>query len=316
MPGIDTFQHTTLGGLLWLIEVKYFVLNRSLKVCNAVIENAKNRIERIANLVVASPWMERFFRLGYGAKGVVYAIVGWLAASAAFGPGGRTTGTRGALRSLVNQPFGQGLLGFVAIGLSGYVLWRFVQAIMDTENQGTDAKGIILRLSYAGNGSIYAGLAFTAVQMSIGEVDIDNGYGSRDWTALLLAQPFGQWLVGTVGVIVIGVGFYEFYQAYTAKFRRKFNLNEMSDTEKTWATRIGRFGLVARGVVYTIIGFFLIQAARLSNSNQVRGLEGALDSLAGQPYGRWLLGIVAIGLIAYGLYYIVQARYRQIHILG
>jgi hypothetical protein len=88
----------------------------------------------------------------------------------------------------------------------------------------------------------------------------------------------------------------------------------MSDAEKTWATRIGRFGLAARGVVYNIIGFFLIQAARQSNSNQVRGLEGALDLLAQQSYGRWLLGIVAIGLIAYGVYYIVQARYRRINV--
>jgi hypothetical protein len=258
--------------------------------------------------------MERFFRLGYAAKGIVYTIIGWLAASAAFGSGGRTTGTRGALRSLVNRPFGRVLLGLVAIGLSGYVLWRFVQAIMDTENQGTDAKGIIQRLSYAGNGSIYAGLAITAVQIIMGEVDFDNGYGSRDWTALLLAQPFGQWLVGTGGALVIGVGFSEFYQAYTANFCRKFKLSEMSDTEKTWATRIGRFGLGARGVVYSIIGFFLIQAAHQSKSQQVRGLEGALDSLAGQPYGRWLLGIVAIGLMAYGVYYIVQARYRRINV--
>ncbi len=279
-----------------------------------MIKEAKNRIGQIASLVVASPWMERLFRLGYVAKGVVYAIVGWLAASTVFGSGGRTTGTRGALRSLVNRPFGRVLLGLVAIGLSGYVLWRFVQAIMDTEHKGTDAKGIIQRLSYAGNGSIYAGLAITAVQIIMGEVDFDNGYGSRDWTALLLAQPFGQWLVGTGGALVIGVGFYVFYQAYTANFCRKFKLNEMSDTEKTWATHIGRFGLVAKGVVYNIIGFFLIQAARHSKSKRVRGLEGALDLLAQQSYGRWLLGIVAIGLIAYGVYYIVQARYRRMKV--
>ncbi len=284
-----------------------------MKGWNSSIEKAKNYLERIASLAVANPWAERLFRLGYVAKGVVYAIIGWLAASAAIGSGGKTIGTRGALRSLVNRPFGRILLGFVAIGLSGYVLWRFVQAIMDTENQGTDAKGIIVRLSYAGNGLIYGGLAVTAVKIIFGEVEIDNGYGSQDWTALLLAQPFGQWLVGTVGAIVVGVSFYEFYQAYTANFCRNFNLNEMSDTEKTWATRIGRFGLAARGIVYSIIGFFFIQAARQSKSNQVRGLEGALDSLARQPYGRWLLGIVAIGLMAYGLYYVVQARYRKIY---
>ena len=130
-----------------------------MKGWNSSIENAKNHIRRIANFVVANPWAERLFRLGYAAKGLVYAIVGWLAALAALGPSGRTTGTRGALRSLLKQPFGRILLGLVALGLSGYVLWRFVQAIMDTENKGTDAKGIILRLSYAGNGLIYGGLA-------------------------------------------------------------------------------------------------------------------------------------------------------------
>lgn len=302
-----------------------------------MLENAKKRIKRIASLVVASPWtkhlfrlghvvrrvlyaivihpwMQRFYRLGYAAKGVVYAIVGWLAASAALGSGGRTTGTQGALRSLVHQPFGQGLLGVVALGLLGYVLWRFVQAIMDTENQGTDAKGIIQRLSYAGNGSLYAGLAMTAVQILVGEVELENDYGSQDWTALVLAQPFGQWLVGILGAIAIAIGFHQFYRAYTANFRQSFKLNEMSDTEKIWATHIGRLGLTARGVTYCIIGFFLIQAARQSKSNQVRGLNGALDSLAQQPYGPWLLGAVAIGLIAYGIYYIVQARYRQINI--
>ncbi len=284
-----------------------------------VIKNALNRIERIAYLVVTNPWAERLFRLGYAAKGLVYAIVGWLAAWAAFSPGGRTTGTRGALRSLLKQPFGRILLGLVAIGLSGYVLWRLVQAILDTENKGTNAKGIILRLSYAGNGLIYGGLAITAFEFIDDElereVDIDDSYGSRDWTALLLAQPFGQWLVGTVGMSVIGVGFYEFYQAYTANFRRKFKLNEMSDTEKTWATHIGRFGLAARGIVYSIIGFFLIQAARQAQSKQIRGLEGALDLLARQSYGQWLLGIVAFGLIAYGVYYMVQARYRRINVI-
>lgn len=271
-------------------------------------------VKGILYRIVINPWMQRFFRLGYAAKGVVYTIVGWLAASAAFGPGGRTTGTRGALRSLVNRPFGRGLLGLVAIGLSGYVLWRFVQAIMDTENQGTDTKGIIQRLSYAGNGAIYGGLATTAVQIAIGEIELEDDYDSRDWTAWVLAQPFGQWLVGMLGAIAIAIGFYEFYRAYTANFRRSFKLNEMSDTKKTWATYIGRLGLTARGVTYCIIGFFLIEAARQSKSNQVRGLNGALDSLARQPYGPWLLGSVAIGLIAYGVYYIVQARYREINI--
>ena len=263
----------------------------------------------------ASLWVERLGRFGYVSKGVVYGIVGLLAAQAAFGRGGKTTDTQGALQTIVNQPFGKFLLALVAIGLIGYVIWRFVQAIKDPENKGNDAKGLAVRIGYAVNGLIYASLALSAVKIVMGTGGGKNSSDStEDSTARLLSQPFGQWLVGTVGAIVMGVGFYEFYQAYTAKFCRNFKLNEMSDTEKTWATHLGRFGLAAKGVVYSIIGFFLIQAARQSKSKQVRGLEGALDSLARQPYGRWLLGIVAIGLIAYGVYYIVQARYRRINV--
>jgi hypothetical protein len=134
----------------------------------------------------------------------------------------------------------------------------------------------------------------------------------QDWTARLLSQPFGQWLVGLIGAFIIGFGFYQLYRAYKAKFRKEMKLREMSPTEETWATRIGRFGEAARGIVFAIIGFFLLQAARQSDPNQARGLDGALQALAQQPHGPWLLGIVALGLVAYGIHMGVQARYRRI----
>ena len=203
------------------------------------------------------------------------------------------------------------MLSIVAIGLLGYALWRLVEAVADPDHKGSDAKGLLQRCSYAVNGLVYAGLALSAVQIVLG-FGGSSSNASRDWTARLLAQPFGQWLVGTIGALVIGLGIYQFYEAYKAKFRQKLKLNEMSEAEQTWTVRIGRLGLGARGVVFGVIGFFLIQSAQQSDPNQVRGLAGALESLAQQPYGAWVLGIVAIGLIAYGIYYIVQARYRQI----
>jgi hypothetical protein len=135
---------------------------------------------------------------------------------------------------------------------------------------------------------------------------------TQDWTARLLSQPFGQWLVGIVGAFTIGLGFYQLYKAYKAKFRKQMKLHEMSSTEETWATRIGRLGEAARGVVFVIIGFFLLQAARQSDASQAQGLDGALQSLSQQPHGPWLLGIVALGLVAYGIHMGVQARYRRI----
>ena len=258
-----------------------------------------------------SLWVERLARFGYAAKGVVYGIVGLLAAQAAFGTGGKTTDTKGALKEIVTQPFGKVLLGVVAIGLFGYVLWQFVQAIKDPEDKGTDTKGILQRIGYAISGIIYAGLALSAVRIILGSPS-GNSNSTQDWTALLLSQPFGQWLVGTVGAFIVGLGFYQFYKAFTTKFRKEFNLSQLSDTEQKSVKAISRFGLAARGVVFCIIGFFLIQAARQSDASQAQGLGEALQTLAQQPYGAWLLGIVALGLIAYGIYMVMQARYRRI----
>lgn len=258
-----------------------------------------------------STWVERLARFGYAAKGVVYGIVGLLAAQAAFGAGGKTTDTQGALQEIVTQPFGQILLALVAIGLFGYVIWQFVQAIKDPEHKGTDAKGILQRIGYAISGIIYAGLALSAVRIILGSGG-GNSNSTEDWTARLLAQPFGQWLVGTIGAFIIGLGFYQFYKAFTTKFRKEFNLTDLSDTEQKSVKGISRFGLAARGVVFCIIGFFLIQAARQSDATEVQGLGEALQTLSQQPYGKWLMGIVALGLIAYGIYMVMQARYRRI----
>ena len=141
-----------------------------------------------------------------------------------------------------------------------------------------------------------------------------GGGGAQDWTARLMAQPFGRWLVGIVGAIVIAVGLYQFYRAYSAKFKEKLMLSRMSRTEETWATRTGRLGFAARGVVYAMIGWFLIQAALQSNPSQAGGLGRAFRELSSASYGPWLLGVVALGFIAYGVFALVLARYRRIYL--
>jgi hypothetical protein len=265
-----------------------------------------------ASVEQASPWIERLGRLGYAAKGLVYVLVGVLAAQAAFTTGGQTTDSRGALQQIVQAPFGRVLLAIVAVGLVGYALWRFVQAGMDTENKGTDTKGILTRGAYAIVGLLYLGLAFSAVRMIMGSSDSGGGdAATQGWTARLMSQPFGQLLVGLVGAGVVGFGLYQLYQAYSAKFREKLKLGEMSPTEETWTERLGRFGYGARGIVFTMIGAFLIVAAIQAQPEQARGLGGALATLSQQPYGPWLLGAVAIGLVAYGVFMLAEARYRR-----
>ncbi|EAW34753.1 DUF1206 domain-containing protein [Lyngbya sp. PCC 8106] len=256
-------------------------------------------------------WVERLARFGYATKGAVYGLIGILAVMAAFTSGGKTTGTKGALRTIAAQPFGQILLILVAVGLVGYVIWRFVEAIKDPDHKGSDFKGIVTRLGYIISGLIYAGVAVNAALLAIGSSSGGGGDSKQTGTARLLSQPFGQWLVGTLGALIIGLGFYYIYKAYKTKFRKKLNLRELDYKQEKLVVNVCRFGITARGVIFTMLGFFLIQAARQFEPSKARGLDGALHTIAQQPYGKFLLAIAAFGLIAYGIYMLVQARYRH-----
>ena len=278
---------------------------------NSPLGIVKDEAQRISQS--ARGWIIPLARFGYAAKGVVYLIIGGLAALAAFTGGGRTTDSRGAFEEILSKSYGKLLLGAIAIGMAAYAIWRIVQAAKDTENKGSSAKGIARRIGYAVIGAIHIGLAYSAVKLILGSGGESRGdAASKEWTAKLLEQPFGQWLVGAVGLGFIAFAVSQFYKAYTAKFREKLETNEMDEKTQTFATRTGQAGLSARGVVFGIIGFFLIQAAMHSSAGEARGLSGALRALEQQSYGQWLLGIVALGLIAYGFYMLVQARYRRI----
>lgn len=257
--------------------------------------------------------METFARFGYVAKGFVYAAIGILALLAAFSIGGQATDTTGALQAIANQPFGQMILVLIAIGLVGYALWRLIQAINDPENKGTDAKGIFTRLGHVFSGLAYIGVAVNAAMLAIGASDGGSGNNSKqDWTAMVMQQPFGRWLVGIAGAVTIGIGFWRLYQAYKIKFRKKLNLNDLNPQQEDWLVNISRFGIAARGIVFVMIGFFVLQAAKSYDPEKVKGLDGALLTLTQQPFGKVLLALMALGLIAYAVYLLLQARYRRI----
>ena len=172
---------------------------------------------------------------------------------------------------------------------------------------------MFFRIGYAVSGLIHASLAASAAAMVFGSGQSGSGdAASKEWTATLLEQPFGRWLVAAAGAGFVIFALAQIYKAFTAKFREKLKTGEMSQTVENFAVRTGRVGLVARGIVFGIIGAFLALAAWRSNAGEARGLSGALHALEAASYGQWLLGVVALGLIAYGFYMFVQARYRRI----
>jgi hypothetical protein len=259
----------------------------------------------------AKQWIENLARVGYAAKGTVYMLVGLLALLAALNWGGRATSSEGALLTVANQPLGKVLLLVVAVGLLSYLVWQFVQAIYDPEHNQSGWGAWVRRLGYALGGLAYGGLALFALKIVFNR-PTGGSDSSDEQTATLLAQPFGQWLVGAVGVFFVAYGFFYFYRAYATQFRRHLKLQHMGAREVAWSTRIGRFGLAARGVVSVIVGHFFVQAALTADPTQSENTGGALQTLEHQPYGGWLMGLVALGLMAYGVHMGVQARYRRI----
>ncbi|MGH3090313.1 MAG: DUF1206 domain-containing protein [Rubrobacteraceae bacterium] len=271
---------------------------------------AKEHAEEAARR--ASPWIERMARLGYAAYGTVYALVGALAAQAAFGGGGEATGQSGALTSILSAPLGRTLLGVVAFGLLGYAMWRLIQGTTDPDNECDGAKGVVKRADHVANAVFHAALAFTAAQLALGSGG-GGGGSPDDYTATIMSQPFGRFLVLAVGIGILAAGAYQFRKACKTDFMDNLKPGEMRLSERRWAIRIGRVGYSARGVVFGVIGAFVVQAAATFDPRDARGLGGALETLSRQPFGPYLLGAVALGLIAYGAFMFVVARYRRVN---
>lgn len=257
-------------------------------------------------------WIAYFARFGYAAKGVLYGGIGILALLQALDfSSGKTVGSKGVLVAIASQPYGQVMLAILAISLMGYVLWRFIQAFVDPEHSGHDAKNIVRRVGYAVSGLVYASVAFSAISILISSSS-GGGKSAQEWALTVMQQPFGRWVVGVGGLLAVGLGCYYFYRAIKAKFRKHMKLHEMSDTAKTWAILVGRVGNAARGVVYVVIGFFAVRAAWTFDSSKIKTTEGALAVFDDNPADEWILSILGVGFIAYGIHMGFQAVYHRI----
>jgi hypothetical protein len=271
-------------------------------------EEVRDKGEQVARQ--AGPWVERLARLGYIAKGVIYAVIGFLALREAVGAGGRSTDPSGAIHSIGTQPFGGVMLALLAVGLACYALWKVVQGVKDPDGKGSDAHGIVRRVAYVGSGALYGLLAYTAAQSILGAEDTSEDAATA--SAMAFQPPLGPILVWLVGTIVVAVGLYQLYAAYEAKFRDDLRLQQMGETEERWIIYAGRIGTAARAIAIGVAGAFLLLAAYQSDPSKARGLGAALEIVQLQPLGPYMLGTIAIGFLVYGAFMFAIARYRRI----
>ncbi|GBU17071.1 MULTISPECIES: DUF1206 domain-containing protein [Methylobacterium] len=249
-------------------------------------------------------------RVGYGARGTVYCLVGGLAVLAALGRGGQAGDSGSALRTVLHGPFGVVLVGLIALGLAGFAVWRVVEGVTDADRRGRSPKALLVRAGHVVSAVAYAGLALTAGRLAFGIGRASaGGDGVKDWTAWLLSQPLGPWLVGLVGLGVAGTGIGYGVKAWKGDVAERLSLPPAAGD---WPCRIGRFGYAARGIAFLIIGGFLLSAAWTQASSEAEGLSGAFRALRSQPYGSVLLAVVAAGHFAFGAFGLIQARYRRI----
>ncbi|MEO7136468.1 MAG: DUF1206 domain-containing protein [Gemmatimonadales bacterium] len=259
-----------------------------------------------------APWVERLARVGYLAKALLYITIGLVAAQAAFGPQRGTTDTQGALRLVHGMTFGRVILVIMAGGLVGYAVWRVVEAVLDPQGRGLGAKGVALRAGSAGRGLLHGALALTALRLAYGDRSATNGDQAREWTTVAFGLPGGELLVWIAAASVAGYGVYQLYRSYAPKLGSQLDLSRLQDPARAWVVGVSRFGIAARGVVFCLIGFFLARAASQHDAEEVGGVRESLGLLAG--IGRWPFVVVALGLVAYGAYELVNARYRRIRI--
>ena len=261
--------------------------------------------------VTTSHAFERFARTGYVARGVIYALMGILAIQLARGVGGEKPSQEGAMRLIADQTFGRVLLLLVALGLAGYAALRFTQAFVGRTSEA-GRFSTFDRIAAFGSACAYTLFLVIAISLLVGSAGGGGGGEPKAATADALGWPAGQAIVFAAGALFVGVGAYQAYLGISRKFLSYTKTEYMSQATHRRFTALGVVGHFARAVTFGLVGIFLVKAAVQYDPQEAVGIDGALQRLTTHAYGTVALIAVAVGLIAFGIYSVVDARYRAI----
>jgi hypothetical protein len=274
----------------------------------SAVANVKSLTQKAA----FSSLMEVLTRLGYGVRGLIYVIMGLLAVQVALGKGGALASPQGAIAAIGKQPAGMVFLWVVLVGLIAYAVWGVVRAVYDPLGKGHGLKGLLARFGFLVSAFGYGILALTTYDYITGVSQTTNGSQTQKFIVLIMGMAWGRWAIGILGLAVLAGGLYQIYLGFSAGFERQFQTYALTPKEVKLATDVGRFGTSVRGVVFAIVGGLISLGAYRANPSQPVGIDTALATLMHQPYGIWLLGIVAVGLIAFGFYSMLSALWFRL----
>ena len=272
---------------------------------------AAARYESRPREVASRRVFERLMRFGYVIRGILYIMPGVLAFGFSLGRRESEMTPTAAIDTIGRQPFGRELLIAVAVGLASYALWGVIRALFDPLGRGNTPHGLAQRFGYATSAITYAGLSLATLHSLEGPRS--TVASSRNWIAQLLAMPFGAWLLGAFGVgWIAGAGIAQIVSGWSGSFQKDLALERMSAIERQWAILLGRIGIVARGLVFSIIGVGIVSSAVRASSRESATMDTALSELAHQPFGRAFLLAAAIGIIVFGIFSVMCARWMRV----
>lgn len=271
-------------------------------------QSSADSVERTARSAHGSRAVEVLARLGLASRATVWLVIGLLAASVVVGSGDEQADQSGALRAIVDKPLGGVMLAVLAIGFVGYAVWRLLSAAVGhREDDGASRLG--RRIGSLGTGLLYLFLAVSTLLF------LQRGGGSDQTTsrtAELMSRPGGRTAVAVVGAGLIVGGLVVAVRGVLQKHGDRLENYRVPDGLRRPAVAIGVVGMVGRGGVAVLIGVFLVRAAALFDPEEAKGLDAALQALAGQPFGRLMLAVAVVGMLAYAAWSYVEAAYRQV----